>query len=101
MLLQAIMKATGMSAKQMDSNVELKLYLATATDPTLDVAANRRALDKIEELFGSGKTAVPPAPISQAKPSMEEFMSKARAANPGVSGAELQQFYYKKYGGMK
>lgn len=52
-LLQAIMKATGMSAKQMDSNAELKLYLATATDPTLDVAANRRALDMIEKLYGS------------------------------------------------
>lgn len=54
LLLQAIMKATGMSAKQMDSNAELKLYLATATDPTLDVSANRRALDMIEQLYGSG-----------------------------------------------
>lgn len=54
LLLQSIMKATGMSAKQMDSNVELKLYLATATDPTLDVSANKRALDMIEELYGSG-----------------------------------------------
>lgn len=54
LLLQAIMKATGMSAKQMDSNAELKLYLATATDPTLDVASNRRALDMIEKLYGSG-----------------------------------------------
>jgi hypothetical protein len=54
LLLQAIMKATGMSAKQMDSNAELKLYLSTATDPTLDVAANKRALDMIETLYGSG-----------------------------------------------
>ena len=53
-LLQAIMKATGMSAKQMDSNAELKLYLATATDPTLDIAANKRALDMIENLYGGG-----------------------------------------------
>lgn len=54
LLLQAIMKATGMSAKQMDSNAEMKLYLSTATDPTLDISANRRALDMIEKLYGSG-----------------------------------------------
>jgi len=54
LLLQAIMKATGMSAKQMDSNAELKLYLATATDPTLSLQANREALDRIVELYGSG-----------------------------------------------
>ena len=53
-LLAALMKATGMSAKQMDSNAELKLWLSTATDPTLDVEANRRALDNIERKFLSG-----------------------------------------------
>jgi hypothetical protein len=50
-LLAALMKATGMSAKQMDSNAELKLWLATATDPTLDVESNRRALDNIEKKY--------------------------------------------------
>ena len=50
-LLAALMKATGMSAKQMDSNAELKLWLATATDPTLDVESNRRALDAIERKY--------------------------------------------------
>ena len=56
-----------------------------------------------DEQYGGidNPTPATPAPASQAKPSMEEFMSKARAVNPGVSGAELQQFYYKKYGGMK
>lgn len=53
-LLAALMKATGMSAKQMDSNAELKLWLSTATDPTLDVEANRRALDSIERKYLSG-----------------------------------------------
>jgi hypothetical protein len=62
LLLQAIMKATGMSAKQMDSNAELKLYLATATDPTLSVQANREALDRIEQLFGSGGSGAVKAP---------------------------------------
>lgn len=58
LLLQAIMKATGMSAKQMDSNAELKLYLATATDPTLSLQANREALDRIEQLYGSGAAPI-------------------------------------------
>jgi hypothetical protein len=58
------MKATGMSAKQMDSNAELKLYLATATDPTLDVATNKRALDMILSLYGGGNVK----PADTAKP---------------------------------
>lgn len=53
-LLAALMKATGMSAKQMDSNAELKLWLATATDPTLDVESNKRALNNIERKYISG-----------------------------------------------
>ncbi len=55
-LLSALMKATGMSAKQMDSNTELKLWLTTATDPTLDVESNRRALDALERKYMSGST---------------------------------------------
>lgn len=54
LLMQAIMKATGMSAKQMDSNAELKMYLATATDPTKSLEANREALQRLEELYGLG-----------------------------------------------
>ena len=60
-LLAALMKATGMSAKQMDSNAELKLWMATATDPSLDVGANRRALDNIERKYlGAGAVSVAP-----------------------------------------
>jgi len=54
LLLQAIKNATGMSAKQMDSNVELKMYLAAATDPTLDYESNMKALQQLETLYGSG-----------------------------------------------
>jgi hypothetical protein len=54
LLLQAIKRATGMTAKQMDSNVELQLYLSAATDPTLDIDANLRALDNLDRLYGLG-----------------------------------------------
>lgn len=90
LLLQAIMKATGMSAKQMDSNTELKLYLSTATDPTLDVAANRRALDKIEELYGSGKAPDQPAPASAPAqkfnmlPPAKDYAGKRMKADDGT-----------------
>ena len=52
LLMQSIMKAAGMTAKQMDSNTELKLWLATATDPTLDFQANMKALDMLQQLYG-------------------------------------------------
>lgn len=52
LLMGAIMKATGMSAKQIDSNAELKLWLSTATDPTKSYEANIAALQNIEDLYG-------------------------------------------------
>lgn len=68
LLLQAIKQATGMTAKQMDSNVELKLYLSAATDPTLDIQANLSALDNLEKLFGSGNQPQPTPPTPKAAP---------------------------------
>jgi hypothetical protein len=57
LLLQAIKKATGASAKEMDSNVELQMYLRAATDPTLDYEANIYALEQLQTLYGIGGTA--------------------------------------------
>ena len=57
LLLAAIKNATGMSAKQMDSNVELKMYLDAATNPSLDFEANMAALNQLETLYGLGSTA--------------------------------------------
>ena len=66
LLLQQIMKATGMSAKQMDSNAELKLWLSTATDPSVDIKSNLAALDNIEKMYGMPKSATPaPTPSGQ------------------------------------
>jgi len=53
-LLRSIMQSTGMSARQMDSNAELKLWLSTATDPTKSYQANIEALNNIAEKYGSG-----------------------------------------------
>lgn len=81
-LLASLMKATGMSAKQMDSNAELKLWLQTATDPTLDIQSNRRALDNIERKYITGAGAAPTVPTAPAGP-------RPRATNP-KTGAQLE-----------
>ena len=86
-LLAALMKATGMSAKQMDSNVELKLWMTTATDPTLDVESNRRALDAIEEKYlgggGGGGTQSYAGKIGVPKNRMAPPAAAQPAADPG------------------
>lgn len=53
-LMQSIVKASGMSAKQIDSNAELKLMLDQATDPQAGYEANVKALNRLENRFGIG-----------------------------------------------
>ena len=72
-LLMAIKNASGMTARQLDSNADLKLWLQAATDPQLDVQANRAALNNIVKFIGqrnaspavaassTEKTTAPPA----------------------------------------
>ena len=66
LLLQAIRQATGMTGKQMDSNVELQLYLSAATDPELDITANMEALDNLDRLYGLGLDGGGAKPIRSA-----------------------------------
>jgi hypothetical protein len=53
-LIQEIRQATGMSARAMDSNVELKFYLAAATDPSRDIDSNLAAIEYLDKSFGLG-----------------------------------------------
>jgi hypothetical protein len=55
LLLTAIMKATGLSASQLNSNVELQTYLKTATDPKVSIQSNVKALNNISTMFGIGE----------------------------------------------
>jgi hypothetical protein len=85
LLLQSIKQATGMSSKQMDSNAELKMYLAAATDPNLDIKANLAALDNMEKLFGSGKLQSVGA---NNKPNLTEaYKAKQEQNKPAESAA--------------
>ena len=88
LLVQAIKNATGMSSKQMDSNVELKMMLATATDPTLDLEANRRALANLAALYGTGGEAAPaPSPGAPTR------ANAARAAGAAPTVDQLVEKY--------
>jgi hypothetical protein len=65
LLMTSIMKAMGLSAKQLDSNAELKLWLSAATDPTLDIQSNKAALDNLEQMLtGKGKDKPAPKPTA-------------------------------------
>ena len=65
LLMTSIMQAMGLSAKQLDSNAELKLWLSAATDPTLDLQSNRAALDNLEQILtGQGKDKPAPKPTA-------------------------------------
>ena len=66
LLATAIKNATGMSAQEMNSNVELQLTLDALTDPTQGIEAARTTLDTLEELYGAMPTAAA-APRAAAK----------------------------------
>lgn len=99
-LVSAIMAATGMSAKQLDSNAELRLQLDSATSPQKDVQSNRRALQWIEQNYGiadpAGLAAAPTAPTAPAAPA-------APAAGGGLTPAEQAELdaLRARFGGRK
>ena len=50
-LVNAIKQATGMSAQQLNSNVELQTMLKSLSDPSQSIEANIRNLDNIEKSY--------------------------------------------------
>ncbi len=82
-LMGNISKALGMSAKQLDSNAELKLWLNAATDPTLDYQTNMRALDQLESMLaGGGSTPSNPAQSGGPKAGTVEDGYRFKGGNP-------------------
>jgi hypothetical protein len=78
LLLNAIKNASGMSAQQLNSNVELQTYLKAATDPELSIQSNVEAMNNISKLFGLGEEfkIEPPA-------------KKGSSASPSTGGVNL------------
>ena len=59
-LVNAIKQATGMSAQQLNSNVELQTMLKSLSDPSQSIEANIRNLDNIEKSYVNATSAAMP-----------------------------------------
>lgn len=53
-MLAAMKNATGMSAQQLNSNVEFKTWLDSLTDPAKSIESNRAILDNMRKFIQSG-----------------------------------------------
>jgi hypothetical protein len=65
-ILNAIKNATGMSAQQLNSNMELKTWLDSITSLTGSYESNMGILDSIENAFLKNKQPTPQQPGSQS-----------------------------------
>lgn len=87
-LATAIKNATGMSAQEMNSNVELQLTLDTLTDPTQGIEAARMALADLEEIYGAPKEAAPAGPRrTPVTPNIPRAAIDYLRKNPSLSAA--------------
>jgi hypothetical protein len=82
LLATAIKNATGMSAQEMNSNVELQLTLDALTDPTQGIEAARTTLDTLEDLYGAPRTA--PAQGARRTPTLQTLTPEQVRANPYI-----------------
>ena len=125
-LLTAIKAATGMSAQEMNSNVELQQLMAAISSPTQSIESVREILTRISRNYGSGRlefgapaetpAAAAPAPAAAAprdgvpsqrrgaaapagRPTLEQFLERARPASPNASVEDLTAYYNRTYGG--
>lgn len=53
----AVRNASGMSSKQMDSNLELQQFLKALTNPRTEIGANRNIITSLSRQYGTGKMA--------------------------------------------
>jgi len=80
LLATAIKNATGMSAQEMNSNVELQLTLDALTDPTQGIEAARTTLNTLEELYGVPASA----PAARKTPTLPTLTPAQVRANPKI-----------------
>lgn len=68
-LLNAVKNATGMSAQQLNSNVEFRSWLEALSDPTRSIEANRAILENMRKFIANNaKKAEAPAPRPSPAP---------------------------------
>jgi hypothetical protein len=78
-LLQGIKKATGMTAKEMDSNADVKRWMEAMGSTTFDVQATLGILKSLNAQFGSGNE-IPAAPANTGNiasdPAIQSLINK-------------------------
>jgi len=80
-LLNAVKNATGMSAQQLNSNVEFRSWLEALSDPTRSIEANRAILENMRKFIANNaKKAEAPA----SKPSPAPAPGGAKADPLGI-----------------
>ena len=82
-LVNAIKNATGMSAQQLNSNVELKNMLDSVTDPSQSIETVNRILDQIQETYLTGAAPSMNRPAA-ARPAAAKPATAAAKAPAGV-----------------
>jgi len=82
LLATAIKNATGMSAQEMNSNVELQLTLDALTDPTQGYESAISQLDTLEQLYGAGGAQTPVTSAGRQTPT-------ASAAAPPTAAVQM------------
>ena len=83
-LVNSIKNATGMSAQQLNSNVELQTMLRSISDPGHSIQAALRIIDDIEKAYVTGSSMAPPPPAaapggaSKLTPAQQAELDKLR-----------------------
>lgn len=67
-LMQSLAKATGMTGKQLDSNADVKLFMATVTDPTKSYEANMAAIQGLERFLKANSKPAAAAGSTPVRP---------------------------------
>lgn len=89
-LVVAIKNATGMSAQQLNSNVELQTMLKSLSDPSQGYDAAMRIIDSIEEAYVRGK-GMPKRTPTSLSPQDQEALAWANANPKDPRAAQIKQ----------
>jgi hypothetical protein len=86
-LLNAVKNATGMSAQQLNSNVEFRSWLEALSDPTRSIEANRAILGNMRR-FIANNTKKDETPAPSAAPSVAPTPARPSSAPKSSKGAK-------------
>jgi GH24 family phage-related lysozyme (muramidase) len=123
-LLQAFKAATGMGSKEADSNADVQRLMSAMSDTTMSIESVRGIMQNFSKRYGLGELnfpetapAAPPnaapaarpaegvpgprrgAAVPTGRPTLEQFLERARPANPNASIEDLTAYYNRTYGG--